>query len=121
MDEPGGPSAPAVPLRQHIAWLMAEAQDDHVSLSHISYAANAASDADPALGRMERCLGLVARLLGLGFRAVDLTGGGGSVPWPDQSPDAVLRRIRQAWLESGDEGLVAFRFWFGRAEDAADT
>lgn len=107
------------PLTQEIDWLLAEAEIDYISLHLIMDAANDASDADPALSRMDRTLALLGRLLDLGFQAVDLTEGGKCRPWPDQRRASILARIERTWRAAGDESLVAMRFWFNLPEGTA--
>lgn len=99
-------------LEEEIAGLFQDAQFDYTSLRDIIDAANDASDANPRLNRMQRTFDLLRRLLEKGFQAVDLTKDGKCVPWPDQNPDAVIRRIEAEWRRAGEEGYVGFAFWF---------
>ncbi|TCH98537.1 hypothetical protein EJV46_08100 [Roseococcus sp. SYP-B2431] len=102
---------PVASLKQHIEWLIAEAEHDYVSLSLIIGAANKADEADPNLNQMQRTLALIGKLLDHGFQAVDLADHGKCVPWPNQDRASILRRIEEAWRRSG-ELEIAFDFWF---------
>jgi hypothetical protein len=106
-------------IDQHIIWLISEARSDWISLDLIISAANESSDADPALNRLERTLVMVRRMLTLGFRAINMKKGGGSEPWPNQSPDFICQRVREEWFPSGleDEGNAAFAIWFDLPDD----
>lgn len=97
---------------EHIEIFAKEMEQDYVSLSDLIEAAHDASDADLHLSRMRRTLNLLRQMLERGFRAVDLKADGDCTPWPDQSPAAVLKRIEDAWLRSGDEGELGYMFWF---------
>lgn len=91
-----------------------ESTFDYIDLYRVITAANDASDADPRLSRMERTFALLRKLLARGFQAVDLAEGGKCVPWPDQNPDAIIRRIETEWRRIGitEEPWVGAIFWF---------
>ncbi|WP_421995245.1 hypothetical protein [Roseococcus sp.] len=101
-------------LDEEINGIIQDAKLDYTDLWSIIVSANDASDADPRLSRMERTFALLRQLLARGFRAVDLAEGGKCVPWPDQSPNAIIRRIEAEWRRIGldEEPWVGAIFWF---------
>jgi hypothetical protein len=102
---------------EHFQGLIFESKRDYISLALVIASANIASDAAPALGRMERTLAFLGRLLDHGFEAVDLRSDGGCTPWPDQGKVSILRRIEQEWrARADDEPLLGMMFWFNLPE-----
>jgi hypothetical protein len=100
-------------LAEKFGFLLVEAEIDYINLWLIIGAANEASDADPALSRMQRTLALVGKMLDHGFQAVDLRSDGGCTPWPDQGKVSILRRIEREWrARPDDEPLLGAMFWF---------
>ncbi len=101
-------------LDEEIEGIIKDAKFDYTNLWSIIVGANEATDADPQFGRMERTFVLLRRLLARGFQAVDLVEGGKCVPWLDQNPDAIIRRIEKEWRRLGlkEEPHVGAIFWF---------
>lgn len=101
-------------LEEETNGIIQDAKFDYTNLWSIIVGANDASDADPRLSRMERTFALLRKLLARGFQAVDLAEGGKCVPWPDQNPDAIIRRIETEWRRIGitEEPWVGAIFWF---------
>lgn len=101
-------------LEEEINDIIQDAKFDYTSLWSIIVGANDASDADPRRSRVERTFDLLRRLLARGFQAVDLAEGGKCVSWPDQNPDAIVRRIETEWRRIGihEEPHIGAIFWF---------
>jgi hypothetical protein len=51
-------------------------------------------------------------ILRRGLEAVDLASGAGCTPWPDQNPDAVIKRIAEEWAALGHDPNPAEGVWF---------
>jgi hypothetical protein len=101
-------------LEEEINGIIQDAKFDYANLWSIIVGANDASDTDPRLNRMERTFALLRRLLARRFQAVDLIADGKCIPWPDQNPDAIIRRIETEWRRIGinEEPHVGAIFWF---------
>jgi len=83
---------------------MEEAHDDYVGLWQV-VGRSRSRQTTPESVRAEACT-IVALLLERGLLAGNLTRDGGFVPWMQQEPDAVVRRIQREWDELGRDPSI---------------
>ena len=97
-----------------------EARNDFIPFHWPYLDSNNAADLDIDLKAMDKTLKLVRALLARGFQAVDLIEDGGCIAWPDQSPEAVLGRIRHEWEALGREPNLGDICWFNLPDELQD-
>ena len=92
---------------------LTEARDDDVGLWEI--VREVEQRTGPGDVVMEETLAVVRKLLSRGLRAGDPPySARGYRTWPNQQPDAVIRRIRSKWAALGRKPGIADIVWFRR-------
>lgn len=95
-----------------LGYVIEESKVDYTGLWQIvGYVDELFEPADSA-SRKNLVLEAVRVLLRNGFEAVDLADNGGCDPWPDQNPDAVVKRISEEWCALGHDPNPAEGVWF---------
>ncbi len=100
-------------LEQIIEDFYTGAASDYVGLWELVNAVDSRLRPSGSDDRRELTLEVVRQLIARGLLAVDLASvGGGCVPWRDQQPDSVLRRIRAEWEALGRDPDIGDIAWF---------
>ena len=95
-----------------LGYVVGESKIDYVGFWQILGYVDSIFRPTDAESRKGLALEVVRAILRNGLEAVDLASGAGCTPWPDQNPDAVIKRIADEWAALGHDPNPGEGVWF---------
>ena len=92
-----------------------EALEDFIGLWQLVGAVKENAEAPAEESAQNLTLDLVRKMLSRGFKAGTLSKDGRALePWPDQTTESIVRRIKMEWEALGHDPTVGDIVWFDR-------